>query len=89
MVYSWKNRSQLFTKCNGTSFDYKNDLAPRSIKGKKVVYVNPVPMGCAQWESYRMDVRRRLAMGKDVDRLVGTTQNFLIIPPFLFIIGFS
>jgi hypothetical protein len=46
-------------------------------------------MGCAQWESYRMDVRRRLAMGKDVDRLVGITQNFLIIPPFLFIIGFS
>ncbi|KAG2364272.1 hypothetical protein BDR07DRAFT_812262 [Suillus spraguei] len=51
------------------SFDFENDLAPRSIEGKKVVYVNPVTMGCAQWEGYRMDVRRRLAMGKDVDRL--------------------
>jgi hypothetical protein len=46
-------------------------------------------MGCAQWEGYRMDVRRRLAMGKDVDRLVGITQNFFTLPPFLSIIEFS
>lgn len=65
------------------SFDYKNDLAPRSIKGKKVVYVNPVPMGCAQWESYRMDVRRRLAMGKDVDRLRVPLERHSPLPELL------
>jgi len=35
-----------------------------------------------------MDVRRRLAMGKDVDRLVGITP-FLTLAPFLSIIEFS
>ncbi|KAG2344465.1 hypothetical protein BDR05DRAFT_910025 [Suillus weaverae] len=65
------------------SFDSKNDSAPRSIEGKKVVYVNPVTMGCAQWEGYRMDVRRRLAMGKDVDRLLVPLERHSSLPELL------
>ncbi|KAG1780545.1 beta-lactamase-like protein [Suillus placidus] len=65
------------------SFDFRNDSAPRSIEGKKVVYVNPVTMGCAQWESYRMDVRRRLAMGKDVDRLLVPLERHSPLPELL------
>lgn len=65
------------------SFDFKHDLAPRSIEGKKVVYVNPVTMGCAQWERYRMDVRRRLAMGKDVDRLLVPLERHSPLPELL------
>ncbi|KAG2125588.1 beta-lactamase-like protein [Suillus cothurnatus] len=75
-----------FERCsfvNVPSFDFKNDLAPRSIEGKKVVYVNPVAMGCAQWEAYRMDVRRRLAMGKDVDRLLVPLERHSPLPELL------
>ncbi|KAG1818539.1 uncharacterized protein BJ212DRAFT_1479545 [Suillus subaureus] len=68
---------------NVPSFDFKNDLAPRSIEGKKVVYVNPVTMGCARWEGYRMDVRRRLAMGKDVDRLFVPLERHSPLPELL------
>lgn len=85
MVYVWQNLLCVFT---GISFDFKNDLAPRSIEGRKVVYINPVTMGCAQWEGYCTDVRRRLAMGKDIDRLVGITQ-FLTLDPFLSIFDFG
>ncbi|KAG1718369.1 beta-lactamase-like protein, partial [Suillus lakei] len=56
---------------------------PRSIEGKKVVYVNPVAMGCAQWEGYRMDVRRCLAMGKDVDRLLVPLERHSPLPELL------
>ena len=59
-----------------TSFDFENELAPRSKEGKKVVYVNPVNMGCAQWEAYRVDIRRRLARGEGVDRLVSIAPYF-------------
>ncbi|KAG1766143.1 hypothetical protein EDD22DRAFT_878557, partial [Suillus occidentalis] len=68
---------------NVPNFDFKNDLAPRSIEGKKVVYINPAPMGCAQWEGYRMDVRRRLAMGKDVDRLRVPLERHSPLPELL------
>ncbi|KAG2144200.1 beta-lactamase-like protein, partial [Suillus clintonianus] len=64
-------------------FDFKNESAPRSIEGKKVVYVNPVTMGCAQWEGYRMDVQRRLAMGKDVDRLLVPLERHSPLPELL------
>jgi len=60
---------------NENSFNFRDETAPRSKEGKKVVYVNPVAMGCAQWESYRVDVRRRLATGEDVDRLVSISQK--------------
>ncbi|KAH7921615.1 hypothetical protein BV22DRAFT_1132123 [Leucogyrophana mollusca] len=36
--------------------------APRSAKGKHIVYVNPVTMGCAQWGAYMRDVKRRVAL---------------------------
>ncbi|KAG2147457.1 beta-lactamase-like protein [Suillus bovinus] len=75
-----------FERCsfvNVPNFDFQNDLAPRSTEGKKVVYVNPVAMGCAQWEGYRMDVRRRLAMGKDVDRLLVPLERHSPLPELL------
>ncbi|KAG1727799.1 beta-lactamase-like protein [Suillus lakei] len=75
-----------FERCsfvNVPDFDFKNDMAPQSIEGKKVVYVNPVAMGCAQWEGYRMDVRRRLAMGKDVDRLLVPLERHSPLPELL------
>lgn len=65
------------------SFDFKNDLAPRSIEGRKVVYINPVTMGCAQWEGYCIDVRRRLAMGKDIDRLLVPLERHSPLPELL------
>ncbi|KAG1742254.1 beta-lactamase-like protein [Suillus paluster] len=64
-------------------FDFKNDSAPRSMEGKKVVYVNPMTMGCAQWESYRVDVRSRLARGKDVDRLLVPLERHSPLPELL------
>ncbi|KIK34668.1 hypothetical protein CY34DRAFT_622927 [Suillus luteus UH-Slu-Lm8-n1] len=76
-------RSERCNFVNVPDFDFKNDIAPRSIKGKKVVYVNPAPMGCAQWEGYRMDVRRRLAMGKDVDRLRVPLERHSPLPELL------
>ena len=40
-------------------------------------------MGYAQWESYRIDVRRRLAVGEDVDRLVSIIANNSLPPLWL------
>ncbi|KAG0700188.1 hypothetical protein DFH29DRAFT_807916, partial [Suillus ampliporus] len=54
-----------------------------TMEGKKVVYVNPVTMGCAQWEAYRVDVRNRLARGKDVDRLLVPLERHSPLPELL------
>ncbi|KAL4081024.1 beta-lactamase-like protein [Scleroderma citrinum] len=52
------------------SFNIEESIALPSKEGKKVVYVNPVLMGCVQWENYKAEVRRQLLRGKAVDSLL-------------------
>ncbi|KAI9456327.1 hypothetical protein HD554DRAFT_2145601 [Boletus coccyginus] len=52
-------------------YDYgaKGAVAPPSLEGKKVVYVNAVNMSCSRWEDYQANIKRRVSRGEYVDSL--------------------
>ena len=66
-------------------YDYgtKGAVAPPSKEGKQVVYVNAVNMGCARWEDYQANVRRRVLRGEHVDSLVSHDGKQCWFPFFI------
>ena len=52
-------------------YDYgaKGGIAPPSLEGKKVVYVNAVNMSCSRWEDYQANIKHQVSRGENVNSL--------------------
>ncbi|KAH7882956.1 beta-lactamase-like protein, partial [Phlebopus sp. FC_14] len=64
-------------------FGCRGAVTPLSKEGKKVVYVNPVTMSCARWETYKVDVRRRVLKGEILDSLLVPLSRHSPLPELM------
>ncbi|KAI6114081.1 beta-lactamase-like protein [Pisolithus sp. B1] len=58
-------------------------IGPLSMEGKKVVYVNPVTMGSAQWDNYKTEIKQHLLRGKSVDSLLVPLSRHSPLPELM------
>ncbi|KIK82104.1 hypothetical protein PAXRUDRAFT_154539 [Paxillus rubicundulus Ve08.2h10] len=58
-------------------------VAPPSKEGKKVVYVNPMTMSCAGWETYKATIKRQVLTGEDVDSLLVPLSRHSPLPELM------
>ncbi|KAI6027337.1 beta-lactamase-like protein [Pisolithus microcarpus] len=58
-------------------------VAPLSMEGKKVVHINPVTMGSAQWDNYKTEVKQHLLRGKSVDSLLVPLSRHSPLPELM------
>ena len=42
--------------------------------GKRVIYINPVTMGCEKWDLYLKDTKARLLAGEEINNLVSLSS---------------
>ncbi|KIJ08475.1 hypothetical protein PAXINDRAFT_102543 [Paxillus involutus ATCC 200175] len=58
-------------------------VAPLSKEGKKVVYVNPMTMSCAGWETYKATIKRQVLTGVNVDSLLVPLSRHSPLPELM------
>ncbi|KAI6044737.1 beta-lactamase-like protein [Pisolithus marmoratus] len=56
---------------------------PLSMEGKRVVYVDPVTMGSAQWDRYKAEIKRHLLRGENVDSLLVPLSRHSPLPELM------
>ncbi|EGN93896.1 hypothetical protein SERLA73DRAFT_78273 [Serpula lacrymans var. lacrymans S7.3] len=75
-----------FDRCDIVSvedYNYGNEPAPLSKVGKKVVYVNPIPMSESKWEMYLTSVKRQMNDGENVDSLLVALSRHSPLPELM------
>jgi len=75
-----------FDRCSyvaveNNGMDYNNAT---SVKGKRVIYINPVNMDDGRWQDYMEETKERLLDGDEVKNLVITILAYIVADSYLF-----